>query len=657
MKLRYLLFTLLALTLTACNFSLAEDITPPPNYVSPTPMPTLGPLYPAEAPSLERGAAIYAEKCVDCHGPKGMGDGDQGKQLPVTVAALALPEFARPASPVDWYTVVTRGNIQSFMPPFVSLNEQQRWDVVAYVLSLHASPEEVARGRQLFETNCAGCPLDVFKNQEKMASLSEDEIVGLLKNGGENVTPLSGNLTDEDYYAVASYLRTLTFAVALPTPTPEPATPTPTAALTELSPTAVGTESLTPGVEATPTVEGAPATVASATPVGTEATPAVDANGTPLATVPPAVDANGTPLPAATPVSGIKFTGSVSGANVAGSTATLRGYDHASDSTGATEVVTRELVLDATGQYTFDGLERVENRIFVVDIAYQGVTYSSELIVPAADQSEIAVAPITLYETTEDYSTLVFEQAHFFIDMADVSMQVIGVYTFSNTSDKTIIIRATIDVPFLKAPANAQNVSYDITKESAPLLQAEGGFAIPPSDKPYGIVVLYTMPYNGNLELSQPLVLPASSVLVLAPEGVKVKTSQLTRGDTQSFNNGSYISYQGKDFKAGDTITLQLSGNPKGSSSAASGNSRQGLLIGVGALGVALISAGAWLYLRDRRRFAEEEGEEEEDAMESEEDILDAIIALDDLHRTGKINDEAYQARRAELKSRLKDML
>jgi hypothetical protein len=33
---------------------------------------------------------------------------------------------------------------------------------------------------------------------------------------------------------------------------------------------------------------------------------------------------------------------------------------------------------------------------------------------------------------------------------------------------------------------------------------------------------------------------------------------------------------------------------------------------------------------------------------------MDAIIALDDLHRAGKINDEAYQKRREELKARLK---
>jgi mono/diheme cytochrome c family protein len=68
MKLRILAIIFTAFFLSACTFSLAEDVTPPPNYVPPTPMPTLGPLFPAEAPSIENGKAIYAEKCAACHG-------------------------------------------------------------------------------------------------------------------------------------------------------------------------------------------------------------------------------------------------------------------------------------------------------------------------------------------------------------------------------------------------------------------------------------------------------------------------------------------------------------------------------------------------------------------------------------------------------------
>jgi hypothetical protein len=77
-------------------------------------------------------------------------------------------------------------------------------------------------------------------------------------------------------------------------------------------------------------------------------------------------------------------------------------------------------------------------------------------------------------------------------------------------------------------------------------------------------------------------------------------------------------------------------------------------LIGVGALGMVLILAGAWMYLRDRNRVEEAGGAEGEEEFGSAEDVMDAIIALDDLHRSKKISDAAYQKRRTELKEILK---
>ena len=82
MKLRNLfLVAVFAIILSACNFTLAEDVTPPPGYVAPTPLPTLV-LNPAQAPNVINGKAIYTEKCAACHGETGMGDGEQPKGLP-----------------------------------------------------------------------------------------------------------------------------------------------------------------------------------------------------------------------------------------------------------------------------------------------------------------------------------------------------------------------------------------------------------------------------------------------------------------------------------------------------------------------------------------------------------------------------------------------
>jgi hypothetical protein len=109
---------------------------------------------------------------------------------------------------------------------------------------------------------------------------------------------------------------------------------------------------------------------------------------------------------------------------------------------------------------------------------------------------------------------------------------------------------------------------------------------------------------------------------------------------------------------AGEKVKLAVSGTPKEAATASAPqevSSNKNLLIGAGALGVALILAGAWMYLRDRNRAEDTDGETDEaDAFESSEDVIDAIIALDDLHRARKISEEAYQKRRAELKEILK---
>jgi hypothetical protein len=76
-------------------------------------------------------------------------------------------------------------------------------------------------------------------------------------------------------------------------------------------------------------------------------------------------------------------------------------------------------------------------------------------------------------------------------------------------------------------------------------------------------------------------------------------------------------------------------------------------MIAGGSLGILLILAGAFLYFRDRQRppqVAEGSG------FDSPEEVMDAILALDDLHRAGKIADEPYRKRRDDLKEILKEI-
>jgi cbb3-type cytochrome oxidase subunit 3 len=110
-------------------------------------------------------------------------------------------------------------------------------------------------------------------------------------------------------------------------------------------------------------------------------------------------------------------------------------------------------------------------------------------------------------------------------------------------------------------------------------------------------------------------------------------------------------------------VAVEISGAPKGTAATLGTiDTKTGLLIGLGALGIALIVAGIWLFRRERRAQADEEDEEAEDEEESEpeadpEQLMDAIIALDDGYKAGELPEEAYLQRRAELKARLENQL
>jgi hypothetical protein len=145
---------------------------------------------------------------------------------------------------------------------------------------------------------------------------------------------------------------------------------------------------------------------------------------------------------------------------------------------------------------------------------------------------------------------------------------------------------------------------------------------------------------------------------------VTAKNAKLSDRGVQAVQNFNFQIYELDGVGAGEKVKLTVSGTPKESSATSSTSapeavaSNKNLLIGAGALGLALILAGAWMYLRDRNHAEETDGEEGAgDEFESSEDVIDAIIALDDLHRSKKISEEAYQKRRAELKDILKEKM
>ncbi|HEX6834685.1 MAG TPA: PQQ-dependent sugar dehydrogenase [Rudaea sp.] len=85
-----------------------------------------------DASAATAGSAVYAEKCAACHGANAEGTGN--------VPALASPTVQKtPDGELFWY--ITHGDARNGMPPWASLPETQRWQIVTFLKSLGAAPK------------------------------------------------------------------------------------------------------------------------------------------------------------------------------------------------------------------------------------------------------------------------------------------------------------------------------------------------------------------------------------------------------------------------------------------------------------------------------------------------------------------------------------
>ena len=115
--------------------------------------------FPVRPPSLARGAAVYREQCLQCHGAAGQGDGPKAKGLEGPPAAnLADRSAMSTVSPVDVYRKVTIGVAGTAMPQFdETLSPEDRWAVATYIATFRASDRAVREGEGLYAVECAAC--------------------------------------------------------------------------------------------------------------------------------------------------------------------------------------------------------------------------------------------------------------------------------------------------------------------------------------------------------------------------------------------------------------------------------------------------------------------------------------------------------------------
>jgi high-affinity iron transporter len=113
------------------------------------------PAAPATAPDLARGSALYALRCVACHGLAGHGDGPAARSLQPPPTAFSNASRARERSVFSLYQTISQGVSGTSMPDFGSLSDADRWALAFHVGGLSYTKAARQEGEQLWKQDAA----------------------------------------------------------------------------------------------------------------------------------------------------------------------------------------------------------------------------------------------------------------------------------------------------------------------------------------------------------------------------------------------------------------------------------------------------------------------------------------------------------------------
>jgi mono/diheme cytochrome c family protein len=186
--------------------------------------------YPAELARAERGRAIYAKLCVECHGEAGRGDGPRVGQLGISPGDFTDWRQRAEVAPAWYFRAISQGIVGTAMLGWeAQLNTQQRWDAAFYTWSLASSAARIDHGKVLYSRECASChgarglgdgpqagqlPVPPFPLADPriLAGHSGAELQAAMTGGVESVPhDWSAELTEDDMRAIIDYVWTFLY--------------------------------------------------------------------------------------------------------------------------------------------------------------------------------------------------------------------------------------------------------------------------------------------------------------------------------------------------------------------------------------------------------------------------------------------------------------
>jgi len=183
---------------------------------------------PKKALDVAEGRRLYESTCASCHGPRAMGDGPAAATMSPKPPAIGSATAMFDVTPAMMFRKMSVGVTGTKMPAFSQvLTPEQRWNIVAYLKSLHGSAEQVADGEGLYTQACVTChgagglgdgaaAHSLSKLPPELGSFawqierSDSQLVNVVLHGMPGTPmPPESQWTPDQARSVVAYLRTL----------------------------------------------------------------------------------------------------------------------------------------------------------------------------------------------------------------------------------------------------------------------------------------------------------------------------------------------------------------------------------------------------------------------------------------------------------------
>jgi hypothetical protein len=317
---------------------------------------------------------------------------------------------------------------------------------------------------------------------------------------------------------------------------------------------------------------------------------------------------------------------------------------------------------DQNGRYSFSGVDRDPNFVYIVLARYQNVNYPTDQPFQLQDQSSYQT-DITVYDATTADDAIKLERLNLLVVGADQGVvQFMEMGSLLNSGDRTFVTANPQDQALARAikfalPNGALSVQMQTGFNDQDVIPALGGIQVtspvPPGSHQFALS--FQLPYSGSsADVSMQLPYPTGTYSVYLPDtGIKLDASALTPGGPAQLGGQSYALYVANDLSRSTMVGAQLSG--LGATGGLGLNQ-----IGLISLGVVLFVLGGGVLLFGMRpRPAAVAAGGVPWAPDVEQERLELVVrlaALDERFAAGEVGQADYEAERDRGKQRLREL-